>query len=276
MVTEVPLARIGAYTAYFPGPHAELVVASIAAGNTAAQLWQADQPDGSAAILLWDKGNNVFYLAGQLGSEATRRDLAQLIATDIRPSASAEGLTYFKVRALSPSTEGVLEPLFDGVALRQLRTWFYHFRNERPRTVPTPMVEDIRFMPIDRTFLARADLANIEPVREEIRWMWSTEERFDAHGFGYAAVTRERVICWCTAEYVSAGRCGIGIATEQAYERRGVATATAAQFVRYCQQRGIAPYWECQSDNIGSTRVAEKVGFERIAEEVYWAGAFGK
>ena len=104
--------------------------------------------------------------------------------------------------------------------------------------------------------------------------MWPSEERFYEQGFGVAAVVEERAICWCTAEYVSPQRCGIGIATDPAYERRGVATATAAQFIHDAQRRGIVPYWECGNWNSASIRVAQKVGFELIAEERYWIGAF--
>jgi RimJ/RimL family protein N-acetyltransferase len=104
--------------------------------------------------------------------------------------------------------------------------------------------------------------------------MWPSLERFYEHGFGYAALDGAGVVCFCTAEYVSAQRCGIGIATETAYERRGIATATAAHFVQLARERGVAPHWECGGWNAASIRVAEKLGFARIAEERYWIGTF--
>jgi RimJ/RimL family protein N-acetyltransferase len=274
VITEVLSTRIETYSESFPGAHAGMVVASIAAGNTAAQLWEATHPPADRVVLLWDKGNNVFYLSGQLISDATRRDLAQLMATQIRPQALAEGLTHFKVRALSPSCEDALGSLFGDISLREAQTLFYGFEKAEPNRVSAPIVDDIRFAPIDRAFLLDKNLENIEHVRAEIRWMWPSEDRFYEQGFGYAAAVGERVVCWCTAEYVSAARCGVGIETDQAYERRGVATATAARFVEDCKRRALTPYWECRNGNIGSIRVAEKVGFEQIAEERYWVGAF--
>jgi RimJ/RimL family protein N-acetyltransferase len=251
-----------------------MVVASIAAGNTAAQLWQASQPAAGAVVLLWDKGNNVFYFAGDLVSEATRRDLAVLIATHIRPTALAKERAHFKARAFTPTSEEALAPIFGALALKEAHTLFYEFSNIQPNTTPTPAVDGLRFARIDRAFLADENLENIAHVRSEINWMWPSKERFCEQGFGVAAVVAKRVICWCTAEYVSAHGCGIGIATDPAYERRGVATATAARFVLEARRRGLAPYWECGAWNIASIRVAEKVGFERIAEECYWIGVF--
>ena len=57
MIEEVPGDRIGRYGECFPGPQPELVVASVAEGNTGGQLWVNVQPKGETVALLWDKGN---------------------------------------------------------------------------------------------------------------------------------------------------------------------------------------------------------------------------
>ena len=274
MIDELPSANIEAYAAAFPGPHAALVVASIAAGNTAARLWVAGQPAGGVVMLLWDKGNNVFYLGGDPVPETARRDLAALIAAHIRLAALAEDRARFKARAFAPSSEAALAQIFGEIDLKEAHTLFYTFPNIPPKTPATPDVGGLRFASIDRALLASDTMENIAHIRSEIRWMWPSQERFYEQGFGVAAVVEDRAICWCTAEYVSAHCCGIGIATDPAYERRGVATATAARFVIEAQRRGIVPYWECASWNSASIRVAQKVGFEQIAEECYWIGTF--
>lgn len=275
MITEISPDRISEYTAWFPGPHLELVMSSIAAGNSGAQLWEAVRFAESAVALLWDKGNNVFYFSGNDIGPATQRIFAELIASSIRPRALAERSRYFKIHTPSVALEGRVAGLFRGITLHETPTRFYGFTQARPVHVAAPSLEGIRFVPIDRPFLAAEQLDNIEQVRAEIRWMWPSEQRYYEYGLGCAAVVHNRIVCWCTAEYLSAERCGIGIETVQAYGRRGIATATAAQFVQLCFDRGIAPFWECRANNIGSIRVAEKVGFTLLAEERYWVGAFG-
>jgi GNAT superfamily N-acetyltransferase len=274
MLNEVPATTITAYATAFPGPHLAMVAASIAAGNTAAQLWEADQPSIGATILLWDKGNNVFYLGGAAITEATARDLAALIATRIRPAALAESRSHFKARGCEPSSDAALAQIFGELALREAHTLFYAFPNAQLSPIAVPAIEGLRFTNIDRALLADEHVQNTEHVRSEINWMWPSEEHYYRHGFGIVAVVDQRAVCWCTAEYASPQCCGIGIATDPAYERRGLATATAAHFVLEAKRRGIAPYWECGSWNAASVRVAEKVGFEQIAEERYWIGAF--
>lgn len=270
MVTEIAPDQLGAYASYLAGPHAELVVRSAVAGNSAARLWVVDQQGGQPVILLWDQGNNVLYLAGELIDEAAQRELSDLIQNAIRAQAIAGGLAYFKARALTPSIEAALDELFQGIALRELPSLFYGL----DRAGVAPQVDRVRLQPIDRALLASAGLANVEHVRAEIRWMWPSEERFYAYGFGWAALADQQIVCWCTAEYVSATSCGIGITTVPESERRGIATATAGQFVTEAFRRGLRPYWECRSDNLGSIRVAEKLGFVLLARERYWAGVF--
>jgi RimJ/RimL family protein N-acetyltransferase len=253
--------------------HLAMVAASIAAGNTAARLWDVTHGE-DAVSLLWDKGNNVFYLAGELTHDATVREVAALISDTIRPMAIAEGRAYFKTRPLTPSLAERLAAVFDPVRLRQRSTLFYAYTRSQPPQVAPPRVADVRIVPIDDALLHDSTLGNGELIREEIGWMWPSLDRFVARGFGYAAVLEREAIGWCTAEYVSESRCGIGIATVPAYERRGLATATAAAFVSHCVERGITPYWECGSDNLPSIRVAEKLGFALLAHESFAIGGF--
>jgi RimJ/RimL family protein N-acetyltransferase len=273
MFDEVSPAALAAHAGRFPGPQLALVLASVVAGNTAARLW-VERKGGEGAALLWDKGNNVFYLAGRRISAQAREELARLLATQIRQQALAEGHAYFKTRALAPELEGALAPLFGGIALAERDTLFYGLA-QVPSEPPAPRLPGVAFALIDRALLERRDLENIDEVRSEIRWMWPSEERFCAQGFGYVALLDRRVVCWCTAEYLSPQQCGIGIQTEQAHQGRGVATATAARFVAECARRGTRPYWECAGANRPSIRVAEKVGFELIERTRFWVGAFG-
>ena len=150
MVKEIALDRIGAYADHLRGPHIELVVQAAMAGNSAAQLWEIRQPEGPALIVLWDQGNNVLYLCGELIGESAQHELTELIHTSIRPRSIQLGRPYFKTRALTPSIEALLESLFHGIALRELPTLLYTLTNARP----APQVEGIQLLPIDRALLA--------------------------------------------------------------------------------------------------------------------------
>ena len=270
MAHKSAIEQLGAYADDLRGPHIDLVIQATLAGNNAAEAWTISQPHGPTLIVLWDQGNNVLYLCGELIDESAQRELTELIHTSIHPRAVQKGRPYFKARALAPSTEAQLENLFHGIALRELPTLLYTLTSAPPLLE----AEGIRLLPIDRALLGNTSLANAEHIRAEIHSMWPSEERFYQQGFGWAAAAESQLVCWCTAEYLGAEHCGIGIATVPAFERHGIATATASQFVREAFQRGLTPYWECRADNIGSNRVAEKLGFVLFTQERYWAGTF--
>lgn len=271
MIDELPPARLGEFASDFHGPQIEMVTASVLAANTAARLWVASAP--GVAVLLWDKGNNVFYFAGQAWTMNTQAAFADLIRARIRGQARAEGRAHFSACSLTPALGSALASLFGDIALHPVQKRFYRFDGE-PAPAPPSRVDGLRLVLIDAAVFNDPALENMEPVRAEVRWMWPSEARFLERGLGVAALVDRRVIAWCTAEYVSRRMCGIGIATDPAYERRGVATALALFFVAECRRRGITPHWECAARNTASVRVAEKAGFTLVDEMTVWAGEF--
>ncbi|MBX3010804.1 MAG: GNAT family N-acetyltransferase [Caldilineaceae bacterium] len=271
MIRELAIHELPTYLAHFPGPHLAMVTASILAGHTVAQLWSIAQDEGEPLLVLFDQGNKVFYLAGASVTAPAQAALATLLSTTIRPAAMAAGIAYFKAHPLSPALQQALPALFAWCTLHEVESLFYGLQQPTAVLIP-PAIEGLRFVPIDHALLHDATLINHELVRDEVRWMWPTLERFAHYGFGIAAVMPGRIISWCTAEYVSPMSCGIGITTDEAYQGRGVATATAIHFTQRCQQQGIAPYWECARWNPASMRVAEKAGFTLLTAEKFWAG----
>jgi GNAT superfamily N-acetyltransferase len=274
MIEEISKHRIEECVKYFPGPQPSMVLASIVEGNTKAQLWYTCQPDNHVVYLLWDKGNNVFYLSGQSVLSETIQDLASLINTYVIERAIKERLSYFKVKTLSYSLENSIPDIFQNIPLHKTDKLFYTFRAKRAKAIPNPRLEGIQYHPIDADILEEGRFENNHYVKSEIGWMWPSLERFLEKGFGTAAVIDTRIICWCTAEYVSKSRCGIGIEVIDEFQNKGIATATAAHFLEHCLNQNIVAHWECDKDNIGSVRVAEKVGFEKTEETVFWSGQF--
>jgi len=274
MMEELSECRIKEYAKYFPGSQPSMVLASVVEGNTEAQLWYTFQPDNNVVCLLWDKGNNVFYLAGQLVLPETIKDLASLINTSVKERAIKERLSYFKVKTLSSSLENSIPEIFQNTSLHKTNKLFYTFRAERVKAIPNPRLGGVQYHPIDANILEEGRFENNHYVKSEIEWMWPSLERFLEKGFGTVAVVDTRIICWCTAEYVSKSKCGIGIEVIDEFQNKGIATATAAHFLEHCLNQNIVAHWECDKDNIGSVRVAEKVGFEKTEETVFWSGQF--
>jgi RimJ/RimL family protein N-acetyltransferase len=245
-----------------------MTVASICEGNTGARLWT-----GGGMALLWDQGNNVFYLNATDALHAREVALLRdLVSGPVRETALVRGRRYFRARGLDPVAEAALPVVFAPVTLYPARKRFHHFTAPAPNPMPEP--EGVRFVPIDGVFMGSRGLAGLDQVRGEIALMWPSVTRFCERGFGVAALAGDAVVCWCTAEYVSARACGIGIETLEGWQDRGIATAAARRFVRVALSRGVAPHWESDVENLPSLRVAEKTGFTFLEEATFHAGLF--
>jgi RimJ/RimL family protein N-acetyltransferase len=92
---------------------------------------------------------------------------------------------------------------------------------------------------------------------------WGSADYFSANAFGAATLHGSTIVSWSVADCVSGTGCEIGIHTDPAYRRRGLAAITAARAVDYALSHGFSAVgWQCADDNAGSFRTAEKVGFE--------------
>jgi len=274
MFQETPLLKLAKHCARFPGHQLKLVLASLVENNTARRLWDAPPTKGSFLLIHWDQGNNVFYIGGEPTSYEVAGELATLFNIKIKALAAAKQLNWFKVNLLPSWDEEMLPVIFPGMSLSKVERLFYSFPGDKPVPQASPDMPDIELTTIDRAFLERRELENLQLVEAEIEWMWSTEGKRRAREFGVAALKGNTIVCWCTAEYVSRQMCGIGIETLPEYMNRGIATATAARFVERCRERDIVPFWECDTENIGSVRVAEKVGFSLLEERTFRVGKF--
>lgn len=245
----------------FDTQHLALVARAVACGNSPGRFW-ADNPSAPRVSLLWD-GRHHLYLAGQ-ATHTSPAGLGNVIARTILPAALAEAFNRYEAHAANDALTQLWTRVLPSATLHR-RTLLAR----RTRVDPPACESDdpsLRLHAIDEALLQNDDLEHVQDVRNEVASMWGSVEAFLRKGFGYCAVCNRQLVCWCTAEYVSPGQCGIGIETILAYQRRGLATIAAAAFVRRCMDRDIEPYWDCWATNVPSIRVAEKVGFEPVEE----------
>ena len=258
----LPLREVHRVRHLFSAAHLALVIDAIAAGNTPARVWADDLVTPQTAVA-WDGAHCVYLVGAPRHGEACR----ELFEREIAPA----GWGIFKLYA----SEGSAGAVFPGYPLRRRDRLLYRGDGAaaagwRQRVPPGFEVSAI----CDRLPELRM-LGNFAAVTAEIRSGWTSMTDFLRAGFGYCAHDTGTIVCWCTAEYVSDGRCGIGIETVAARRGRGLATLTGGAFAEHCTARGIVPHWDCWSDNLASVAVAEKLGFRKIESYSVFVGTFG-
>jgi GNAT superfamily N-acetyltransferase len=242
--------------------HLSLVIDAVIAGNSPARAW-ADDPSEPRTAMVWD-GAHCIYLVGGLGHYDACR---QVFERDIAPA----GRGIFKLYA----TEEAARAVVAGCPLDRRERVFY--RGERPSVNgwQLRMPAGFRVSAIHDHRPELAMLSNFAAVTAEIGSCWTSMTAFRRAGFGFCAHDHATIVCWCTAEYVSDGQCGIGIETAAAYRGRGFATLTASALAEHCAQRAIMPHWDSWSGNLPSVSVAEKLGFRKIESYSVFVGTFG-
>jgi RimJ/RimL family protein N-acetyltransferase len=247
----------------FGAEHLALVIDAVIAGNSPARVW-ADDLVTPRTALAWD-GAHCVYLAGAPGHETACRELFE------REIATA-GRGIFKLHATGAAASAV----FTRHSLHPRERVLY--RGERPAVTgwQQRMPAGYQISAIGDQFPGLRTLGNFAAVTAEIRSCWNSLADFRRAGFGFCAHDAATIVCWCTAEYVSDGQCGIGIETVAAHRGRGFATLTASAFAEHCADRGIVPHWDAWSDNLPSVAVAEKLGFRKIETYTVFAGSFGE
>lgn len=271
MIAELLFDEYEKVKPFFLGLEFELLFSALLEGNSLAQIY-VDNRSKPKSVFLWDKANNVFYLAGDESNIHFNNKLSKIIHEQIVPVLIPHR-PYFRLRRISSKWDQKLPFLLSRTHLKRGCYMFLSHQNvvglDWKERIPTGFT----LKKIDKNFLYCPRYKNIEFVLREILQMWPSIDHYIKFGFGFSLVTKDRVACFCTAEYLSKDKCGNGIKTLQEYRNKGLATIAASAFVQHCQHKRIKTYWECNVENLVSRRVAAKVGFiKELAYPMY----FGK
>ncbi len=123
--------------------------------------------------------------------------------------------------------------------------------------------DGFQLLPIDQALLDRTDYKNHAALADWVSG-WRSPDYFMRHGFGFCLLYQDAIASWCIADCVNGHKCEIGITTDIAYRRRGLAAIVVAAAVEHALAHGLTQIgWQCLCSNAGSIAVAEKVGFAK-------------
>ncbi|MHA2038510.1 MAG: GNAT family N-acetyltransferase [Promethearchaeota archaeon] len=144
--------------------------------------------------------------------------------------------------------------------------YYYEIKNVKLRNWRKLIPEGYSIEPVDLTLLEKDHLKNYDWLIEEIEENWIPFEEGLKENRGYYLVREdEEIVCWCTTEYLTDDKdIEVGIATREEYQKRGFASIIGSATAEYCLTKYKSIGWHCTTNNIGSYKTAEKIGYERV------------
>ena len=138
------------------------------------------------------------------------------------------------------------------------KRYFYEFSKDRANDVMLPDGFEIKAI----------DAENIERLDGRIKpsFSWERSERFLEKGKGFCVMDGQTPAAWAFSAAVSDSEVDIGVETLDSYRGKGLAAAAAKAMIRYVLLVGKKAVWACHYGNIGSQKVAKKLGFEPSGE----------
>ncbi len=91
---------------------------------------------------------------------------------------------------------------------------------------------------------------------------WDDAEHFCNYGVGFSLIYENRVASTAYSSYIHDNQLELGIETIESCRGKGFAIYTCSSLIDYCMDNDYEPVWSCRLENIGSYKLAQKLGFE--------------
>jgi RimJ/RimL family protein N-acetyltransferase len=237
-----------------------LVVESILAGLTPGRMFVDDVIAPRTAVAWFQRR---LFLAGEWTQTAVNHALHHLITTVYYPELAAIGPRWTAFTLVyTPGWQDVMDVVLAGKHPLAGQRLCYHLHPAGQDWQPS-LPPGFALRPVDAALLADAAIQNLDYVTDEMVSERPSVPDFLAKSFGACIVHQGQIVGWCMSEYNVGSRCELGIETDDAYQRRGLARATATAVIREAVARGLTEIgWICEADNLPSIATAEHLGFE--------------
>jgi RimJ/RimL family protein N-acetyltransferase len=99
---------------------------------------------------------------------------------------------------------------------------------------------------------------------------WNNFSDFKKNGVGFTLLEHGIPVSTAFSSFIIDNRLEIGIETSNNSRGSGFASVVCAKLIDYCLANEYEPVWSCNSGNIGSRKLANKLGFEETKRVPYY------
>lgn len=143
---------------------------------------------------------------------------------------------------------------------KSIRVNFKFQRKEHPFNLPS----DFHLVKIDEHLYERIN-GSVVP-----KAFWNTGPDFISKGVGYTLLEGDEIVSTCFTSFIVDNKYELGVETTEKYRGKGYALFPCMALIQDCLSQGFEPIWACRKDNIGSYKLAEKLGFIPLSYHQYY------
>ncbi|WP_025717513.1 GNAT family N-acetyltransferase [Paenibacillus sp. 1-18] len=103
------------------------------------------------------------------------------------------------------------------------------------------------------------------------KYFWNNYNDFMKNGIGFTIFSEnDHPASTAFAAFIIDDQLEIGIETCERNQGSGFGSIVCTELIDYCMANGYKPVWSCHSGNIGSRKLAHKLGFEEATRVPYY------
>jgi RimJ/RimL family protein N-acetyltransferase len=211
-----------------------------------------DQPETPNSAMVVTRFGFTFFL-GSSRREGFNEGIAELFAGQDRLTP-----TYLLWYSPPANWQARLDSAGLDFVKRRERVRF-DFRMEQATWLSEPLVPEpgLGFENLTAALLPKIEKFGVQLDSR----FWSSAEDFVENGLGVCLMKEDEVVSLCYAATVVDGLAEVDVVTDPEFRGRGLASVTTRRFIKECVDRGIEPTWDCFTYNVGSMKLASKLGF---------------
>ncbi len=99
---------------------------------------------------------------------------------------------------------------------------------------------------------------------------WNNAHDFLSKGAGFSLLIENEIAATAFSSFVQGSQFELGIETLEKYRGTGLAQSVCTALIDYCIEHEYEPIWACRLENVGSYKLALKLGFEPVLEIPYY------
>ncbi|MDP5276026.1 GNAT family N-acetyltransferase [Chengkuizengella axinellae] len=221
------------------------------------------------SALVWNQGMKGFYFLGDPESKLFLEHINEFMDHFIPKFLKERNISCFEGSGTTQEWDETIKKVFENKDLhsgkQRIYTWDYNSNIHQMKHFKYK-IYSIRSMNHQSFF-------NWKYYERVLVSFWGSIDQLIEKGNCYYAVDGNKIIGICYSGFVTSNTKTIGIETDEKYRKQGVGYHLALHCIRDILQEGKMIWWDCMEENIGSGRLAEKLGFVKSQEyECYYSG----